>query len=114
MEIDDFESRGSDFWRGMLNLVCGKGHGLGVAVYGTPGDERIEILGSLPLELKRGLRQAVLSSTALRRKSKRVGRGEFTWVPRREGYGRAYFVPDQNALIGLLLARRALMAKKAA
>lgn len=110
MAVEIFEMRAIDFWRDVLELVCGKGHGLRVAVYSSGDDECVEILGQLPATLKRGLRQAVLWNEPLKLGAKRVGRGQFTWTPRLDAGGRSYAVPSMDALISLLDARRELLA----
>ena len=73
MAVEIFEMRAIDFWRDVLELVCGKGHGLRVAVYSSGDDECVEILGQLPATLKRGLRQAVLWNEPLKLGAKREG-----------------------------------------
>ncbi|MET4489455.1 hypothetical protein [Bradyrhizobium sp. LA7.1] len=108
-----FEVSGLEFWRGLVDLVGGKGHRLKIGVIGN-GDldeETIEILGELPPGLRRHLRRAVVWDEVHTLRGKRcVQRGNVTWSLNQDGSGPSYAVPSMDALIGLLVARRKAMA----
>lgn len=107
-----FEVSGLEFWRGLIDLVCGKGHRLKIGVIGN-GDldeEAVEILGELPPDLRRHLRRAVVWDEAHKSRGKRcVQRGKFTWSVNQDGSGPSYAVSSMDALIGLMVARRKAM-----
>lgn len=97
------------YWKSVFDLFGITG--VSLAAYGS---SVIEVVAPLPLELRRGLRQAALWCEPRSRRSKRVQCGAITWrVGHRVG-DLAFAVPSPGALIDLLVSRAELLAAREA
>lgn len=110
-----FETEAIEWWRGLIDIAAGEGHGLRVGTM-TCGykDEKVEILGPLPLALRRGLKRAVPWWEPVRRGQVPWASFDITWCPNPVGDGPRYAIPSFDALVGLLVARRKALAGGAA
>jgi|GEM_PF-6074166 len=106
-----FETEAIEWWRGLIDIAAGEGHGLTVGII-TCGDkkEKVEILGQFPLALRRGIKRAVPWWERVRRGQVPWASFDITWCPNPVGDGPRYAIPSSDALVGLLVARRKVLA----
>lgn len=89
-----------------MDIAGGEGHGLKVGVITSGDEEKIEILGPLPSEFRRGLKQVAPFWEPVRRGRAPWSDYEITWVPDPSGDGPRFGISSQDQLIGLLGALR--------
>jgi len=94
-----------EYWRCLLNVACGRGHGLKVAVYSSGADQRVEIIGRLPAKLRAGLKSAFAYWEKPRPGSVSWDDALIVWHTSSDGFGPRYSVQSQDELISLLVAR---------
>lgn len=110
-----FETDPVEWWRGLVNVSAGEGHGLKVGIIaGGYEGEQVEIIGPLPPLLLRGLKRAVPWWEPVRRGQVPWASFDITWCPNPVGDGPRYAIPSSDALVGLLVARRKALAGGAA
>ena len=97
--IIEFQTDPFDWWPALVNLVAGPGHGLRVGVNLDCGFETIEIIGTLPKQLRKGLRRYAPWNTR---------NYAIEWVPR-SGYKTRYELQGLPDLLQRLADRRALL-----
>ncbi len=110
-----FKAEPVEWWRSLVDISAGEGHGLRVGtVTGECEDEQVEILGSLPPVLRRGLKLAIPWWEPVRSSQIPWLSVNITWCPNPVGDGPRYAIPSTDALVGLLVARRKTLAGGAA
>lgn len=106
-----FETDPVEWWFGLVNISAGESHGLKVGlITGGHEGEQVEILGSLPPLLRRGLKRAVPWWEPVRHGQVPWALFDITWCPNPAGNGPRYAIPSFEALVGLLVARRTILA----
>ncbi len=96
-----------DFWRGLVDLVAGEASGLKIGVgCGGGHEDKIEILGDLPLALRRGLKRAVPWPMPVRRGQVPWSSVDITWCTRVDGRGQRFAITDLGVALDLMAERR--------
>lgn len=102
-----FESRAAHYWLGIVELICGKDHGLKI----TSNGETIEITGYLPRALRKGFKTVLMWNQWRPRSGvlwdEQLAVRHLTDPTR--PCDRRIGIPDMNALIKLLYKRRELL-----
>ncbi|QIL79323.1 hypothetical protein G7047_04935 [Diaphorobacter sp. HDW4A] len=98
-----FELTPIEYWRCLLNVVCGKGHGLKVVVYSRDGVDCVEILGGrLPGKWRTSMKRAFAYWEKPRSGWVPWSDASIVWHTSDDGNGPRYSVPSQDVLVGLL------------
>jgi len=102
-----FESRAAHYWLGIVELICGKNHGLWIGGNG----ETIEISGRLPVALRKGLKTVRMWNEWRPRSGVLWDEQLAVWHLDEScrSAGRRLGIPDMNALIDLIYKRRELL-----
>ena len=103
-----------EYWRGIINVICGKGHDLKVAVYMGGDGQRVEITGRLPAALRANLKRAHAYWEKPHPGSVPWDDAAIIWHTSNDGVGPRYAVQNQDELVGLLAARSKALSKVAA
>ena len=114
-KISCFEAHPVDWWGSLIDTAAGEGSELRFGVI-TVGKERVqvEIIGSLPPVLRRGLKRAIPWWKPVRSRQVPWALFGITWCPDPAGFGPRYAIPSYDTLVGLLVARRKYLARCAA
>ena len=104
-----FEMSTIDFLRGVIDLVCGKGHAVSVGTIDNGGTCLIEIHGKLPPTVRGGLKRAHAWGERPRRGSIPWGSAWAVWHLSSDSFGPRLAVPSIGALVELLEERRMVL-----
>ncbi|WP_423457610.1 DUF5623 domain-containing protein [Ottowia sp. VDI28] len=101
-----------EWWVDLLGIAAGENHGLKVSFITNGDDEQIEILGPLPPELRRGLLRVAPLGQSVCRGQLPGHLFDISWCLNATGNGTRFGIWNLDELVGLLDARRLILAGK--
>ena len=95
--IIEFQTDPLDWWRGLVDLFAGPNHELKIGVRISGDVELVEIIGTLPKPLRKGLRRYAPWND---------NDYMIEWVVRPDGYGSRYELHDMSDLFDHFMQRK--------